>query len=36
VLDLPIETEGLGGKDAERTLMDKVHQAIEKNFVEPA
>jgi len=35
VLDQPIETVGMGGKDAERTLMDKVHQAIEKNFVEP-
>lgn len=35
VLDQPIETEGIGGKDAERVLMDKVHQAIEKNFVEP-
>lgn len=36
VLDRPIETEGLGGKGAEHTLMDKVHRAIEKNFVEPA
>ena len=35
VLDQPIETSGIGGKDAELTLMDKVHQAIEKNFVEP-
>jgi len=35
VLDRSIETEGFGGKDAERALMDKVHQAIEKNFVEP-
>lgn len=35
ILDKPIETEGHGGKDAERTLMNKVHKAIEKNFKEP-
>lgn len=35
VLDRAIEIEATAGKDAERNLMEKVHQAIEKNFVEP-
>ncbi len=35
VLDKPIATNGIGGKDAERTLMEKVHKAIAGNFVEP-
>jgi len=35
VLDSAIETQGIGGKEDERELMEKVHRVIEKNFVEP-
>ena len=34
VLDKPIMTEGLQGKEAELTLMEQVHQSIEHNYIE--
>lgn len=35
VLEKPIPTEGTAGKHGERTLMNQVHDAIAKHFVEP-
>ena len=35
VLDAPIEMSGKTGKESEKELMETVHKAITKNFVEP-
>ncbi len=35
VLEKPIPTEGIDGKEGERILMNKVHDAIAEHFIEP-
>lgn len=34
VLDKPVETEGIEGKQAEKALMDRVHQAVQQHYVD--
>ncbi len=34
ILETPIAVEGQAGKEAERKLMDQVHAAIAKNYVD--
>jgi 1-acyl-sn-glycerol-3-phosphate acyltransferase len=36
VLEKPISTDGINGKSSELQLMEQVHKAIEKNYIDQA